>query len=362
MVTSATQSGNYTVVIRATDNCGLVTEASLALHVTCPTLTISPSTLPNGVQGAAYNQTLTGAPSGTAYTFAVSMGSLPPGLTLASNGRLSGTPTAGGSYAFGITVTGFGGCTGTKSYNLLISGTCATLTVTTATLPGGSMNTNYEQTINVTGGIAPYSFAITSGALPRGLSLNASTGNPNTGVITGVPTQGGTFSFRVTATGQGGCTGSRQYMVTIGCSPLSFTPTTLPNATCNSSYSQTLSVSPAGTYTFSLLIGSLPPGFMLSSAGVLSGMTNQAGTFNFTVKALGNTCQGTKVYTLVISSGAAALAQLADYDGDGKSDAALWSATDSNWRIVRSSNQQTENTPWGTAGNVALLGDYDGDG
>jgi hypothetical protein len=66
---------------------------------------------------------------------------------------------------------------------------------------------------------------------------------------------------------------------------LSSTPTTLPHVTRNSSYSQTLSVSSASTYTFSLLIGGLPPGFMLSSAGVLSSMTNQTGTFDCSVSA-----------------------------------------------------------------------------
>lgn len=54
--------GTYVIVIRALDNCQRETDATFTLNVTCPPISMSPTTLPNGVQGAVYNQTLTATP------------------------------------------------------------------------------------------------------------------------------------------------------------------------------------------------------------------------------------------------------------------------------------------------------------
>lgn len=358
-VTNATSAQTYTVVIVATDNCGAPTPATFTITLPCPASALTPAILPNGVQGTAYNATVTAMPPGTRYSYAVTTNTLPPGLTLNSaTGAITGTPTAPGNYAFTITATGWGTCRKPQNYNVLITGTCVTITLNPATLPGGTVGTVYNQPLTATGGPGPYSYAVTQGALPGGLTLNSSTGE-----LSGTPAAGGTFAFRVTTTGAGGCQGSRNYLMNIVCGTLSFSPATLPNATRNVQYSQQVTVSPAGTYSFSLLLGQLPNGFTLHPAtGLISGVTNQTGTFNFTVKALGGTCQSTKAYTLVVSANLAALAQLADYDGDRQSDPVLWSASDGMWQIIESSNQQANKQSWGTAGDISLLGDYDGDG
>jgi hypothetical protein len=352
------QAGTFSFTLLATDAYGCTGSQSYALTIGCPSLTLTPMTLANGVLGTAYNQTLTASPAGGNYSYAVTVGSLPPGLTLnGTTGVLSGAPTAGGSYAFAVTTTGWGACTRTQSYNLLVTGTCSTITVNPTSLPAGALGTAYTQTVSATGGTTPYSYSIATGALPAGLTLNASMGE-----LSGTPTTSGTFVFTIRATGQGGCTGQRSYVLSIGCGTLTFAPASLPGGIKGAAYSQQLSVSPANSATFSILLGSLPPGFMLSSTGLLSGTTAQAGTYNFTVKALAGSCQGTKAYSLVIGTGSAALALSGDYDGDGKTDPALWSAKDGVWRILKSSTQQTVSQVWGTAGDVTLLGDYDGDG
>jgi CSLREA domain-containing protein len=351
----ATGTFNFNVNVSGFGSCAQT--LAVTLQVICPALSLTPATLPNGVQGTAYHQTLAVPSVGGNYSYAVTTGVLPPGLTLASTGLLSGTPTASGNYAFSVTATGWGGCTKTQSYNLLITGTCSTITLNPTSLSPGALGTAYTQTLSAAGGVAPYNYSVLTGALPAGLTLNA-----NTGELSGVPTTTGTFIFTVRATAQGGCTGQRLYVLSIACGPLTFAPAALPSGTKGAAYSQQLSVSPASSATFSLLLGSLPPGFTLSSTGLLSGTTSQAGTYNFTVKALAGSCQGTKAYALVISTGMAALALSGDYDGDGKTDPALWSAKDGVWRIVRSSDGQAETQGWGTAGDVTLLGDYDGDG
>jgi subtilisin-like proprotein convertase family protein len=329
--------------------------------VPCPTVTLAP-TLAGGVQGTAYNQSVVVGPT-NGYTFAVTTNVLPPGLSLnAATGAITGTPSAPGNYTFVVTATGLNGCAKSQSYNLLITGTCATITVNPTTLPNGTLGTAYPlTTVSATGGVAPYTFAVTQGALPAGLALNGTTGE-----ITGTPTAAGTLSFRITATGQGGCTGSRVYVVSVACATLTFNPTSLPNGAKGVAYNQAITVTPGTGHTFSVLLGSLPPGFTLSAAGILSGLTNQAGTWTFTVKAVLGSCQATKQYTLTIPAPAAptALAQLNDYDGDAKSDLALFAAN-GEWRILLSggsSAQQSQTVRWGTAGDLPVGGDYDGDG
>ena len=119
-------------------------------------------------------------------------------------------------------------------------------------------------------------------------------------------------------------------------------------------YNQAITVTPGTNYTFSVLLGSLPPGYTLSTTGVLSGVTNQTGAWTFTVKALLGGCQGTKQYTLTTpnTSASTALAQTADYDGDGRSDFAVWSGHGT-WRLTLSkggAHRQAQTTSRGGPG------------
>jgi hypothetical protein len=83
-------------------------------------ITLTP-TLPNGLKGVAYSRTIT-ATNGTApYSFAVTVGSLPPGLALSSAGVLSGIPTAIGSFSFTVKATDVSARTGSQAYTITIS-------------------------------------------------------------------------------------------------------------------------------------------------------------------------------------------------------------------------------------------------
>jgi hypothetical protein len=183
---------------------------------------------------------------------------------------------------------------------------CPIITVNPATLPNGSVGTPYNQIVSASGGTPPYSFAISSGALPTNLLLNSATG-----AITGTPTAAGTFTFTITATDATGCAGSRLYTITIastGCPAITLSPTTLPPATAQVFYSQAVTAS-GGTapYAYTISAGALPSGLTLNPAtGVISGMPLTGGLFNFTVRATdANGCIGANPYTLsVLAAGA----------------------------------------------------------
>ncbi len=293
-VLSATFSQIYTVVIRATDNCGQTTDATFRVGVFCPTITLAPTTLPDAAINMAYNQSLTASPAGGDYTFSIIFGQLPAGLTLQSNGSFSGAPTQSGTFNFRVKATGFGSCSGFWDYALTVG--CPGINITTAGLPAGTLGETYNQTVAVSPA-GSYVFSVSSGALPPGLTLNAATG-----AITGAPTSIGTFSFTVAAT-QGSCAASRNFTVTIACASPTISPASLAAGQAGVAYSQTLSVTPAGSYSFSISTGSLPAGLSLNSAtGVISGVPSLTGAFTLTVKAqaAASGCSATQTYSLTI--------------------------------------------------------------
>ncbi|PYK49186.1 MAG: hypothetical protein DME51_09045 [Verrucomicrobia bacterium] len=115
-----TSSGTFTFAIQATDRNGCTGTRSYGLTVACATISLSPSTLPDGTVGRSYSKTISAGGGSSPYSFIVISGSLPPGLTLSSSGTLSGTPTSSGTSTFAIQATDRNGCTGTRSYSLLV--------------------------------------------------------------------------------------------------------------------------------------------------------------------------------------------------------------------------------------------------
>jgi hypothetical protein len=174
-------------------------EQSDVFTVSCPTITLAPASLPTGEVGTPYSQMISASGGLAPYTFTVSAGSLPGGLTLDPGGLLSGTPATNGQFDFTVLATDANSCTGTLAYSIIV---CGTVAVTPATLPDAQQGAPYSQALEGTGGAAPYSFAVTAGALPTGLALSPA------GLISGTPTTVGLFNFTVTATSAGGCVGA----------------------------------------------------------------------------------------------------------------------------------------------------------
>ncbi len=264
-------------------------------------VTISPASLPAATAGSAYSQTLTASGGTPGYSFVISAGTLPAGMTLNAAGVLSGTPTASGSFNFTVTATDSGVPTsGSRAYTLTVAGANVTLPATT--LPAGTAGQAYSSAITpATGGIAPYSYALTAGALPAGITLNSSSGT-----LSGTTTSVGSFNFSVTATDSTSGTpsqGTRGYTLNIAAPTIALAPATVPTATRGTAYSQTLTAS-GGTaaYTYAITSGALPAGITLASNGTLSGTATLEGTFNFTVQATdANSFTGTQAYSLTVA-------------------------------------------------------------
>ena len=234
---------------------------------------ISTTSLPGGVKGTGYSQTLSA--SGTApITWAVTSGSLPGGLSLSSGGVISGTPNAGGTFSFTVTASNSGG---SASRALSIS-VATPPTISTSSLPGGIIGTAYSRTLSASGD-ATITWSVTSGSLPSGLSLSSA------GVISGTPAagSGGTHTFTVTATNGAGSS-SRSLSLYIA-TPPTISTSALPGGNVAAPYSQTLTASGDTPMTWSVTGGSLPSGLSLSSGGVISGSPDASGTYTFTVTA-----------------------------------------------------------------------------
>ncbi|MFK0278195.1 putative Ig domain-containing protein [Ensifer sp. NPDC090286] len=208
---TATGTSNFTVT--ATDAYGASSNAAYSLSVAFPSLAMTPvaGALPGATTGLAYSQTFSASGGSAPYNYAISVGILPSGLALdGATGTLSGTPTATGSASFTVTATDAYGASSNAAYSLTVAYPTIAVTPAAGALPGGTTETAYSQTISASGGTSPYSYAISGGLLPAGLTLDGATG-----AISGTPTTAGNSGFTITATDAYGASGAATYALTI---------------------------------------------------------------------------------------------------------------------------------------------------
>jgi hypothetical protein len=294
-----TQTGPFTITVKVTDGNGCTgIGGPYPLVIGCQTITVTNPGTTTGTAGTPFSQTFTQSGAIGGATFSLNSGSLPAGLSLSAGGVLSGTPTVTGPFTITVKVTDGNGCTGIGGpYPLVIN--CQTISVTNPATNTGTAGTAFSQTFTQTGAIGGATFSINSGSLPAGLTLSSA------GVLSGTPTQTGSFPITVKVTDGNGCTGiGATYTLTIGCQTISVTNPATTTGTIQVAFSQTFTQTGAiGGATFSLNSGSLPAGLTLSSAGVLSGTPTVTGSFPITIKVTdGNGCTGVSAtYNLVIS-------------------------------------------------------------
>jgi hypothetical protein len=272
-----TAAGTSTFTVQAADSASPSDTGTATLSLTVVPVEVTPTTMPNAPIDAAYKKTL-GAIGGTApYTWKLLSGTLPKGLTMASTGVVSGTPTVLGTSTFKVQVTDSTSPThGTAT--AFVSLTVVPMAVATTSLPNAPVGRAYKATLTTRGGKAVFHWKITSGALPAGLSMTTG------GVISGTPSTVGTSSFTVKVTDSEVPAETATANESITVTPMAITTSSLPDGTAHHAYSAKLTVSGGkGTLTFSRTAGALPPGIIMSAAGVFSGTPTTPGTYGFTI-------------------------------------------------------------------------------
>jgi hypothetical protein len=183
---------------------------------------------PVGTVGSPYSFTFTGAGGcGPAlpYQYSLIGGSLPPGLTLASSGQVSGTPTNAGGWSFWVNLSDQNPPSASwcvpadaqREFTITINGAgspapgpgpgpapAPVLSITTSSLPMATVGATYSTTLSASGGSGTKTWTVTAGSLPAGLSLSAN------GVVSGTPTAPGTASFTANVSA-GGASSQRQF-------------------------------------------------------------------------------------------------------------------------------------------------------
>jgi hypothetical protein len=270
---------------------------------------------PSGVVGGSYSHTLKsmdGSGNGPPYSFVLLSGSLPPGLSLASNGPITGTPTQSGTWVFWAELQdnpepATNPCCPGVAYPFWCKtrGTCAqrdfTITIdsglriiTNAIPQVASVGAPYTTTLEAqlvtnlnppTGSApGPLTWSVTDGTLPPGLTLV-------NGVISGTPTTEGAYTFKVQAEIDASRKHSQTYSLTVR-QPLAiaaakpFATAPLPTVwEVGVPFSAKLTASGGnGTYTFTLAEGSLPTGLALAADGTVVGTPRAAGLYRATVR------------------------------------------------------------------------------
>lgn len=196
-----TTAGASSFTVSVSDSATTPRTASLAYTITiqpATVLTITTISLPAATVGTPYSQTLAATGGVLPLTWSISLGTLPAGLALdPATGIISGTPTTAETANFTVTVTDSSvpAATDTQDLSITVSAVGSPVTITTTTMPNATFGNAYSQTLAATGGTLPYTWSISAGALPSGLSLN-----PATGVILGTPLVSGPFNFTVMVT------------------------------------------------------------------------------------------------------------------------------------------------------------------
>jgi large repetitive protein len=231
-----TQAGTFVFTVQATSPQGA--SATLAYSITATqqsadrlvcdasnggTLVNGICVLPSASVGQSYEAfIITSSNSGG--TFAITSGSLPPGLSMpssygASGTIVAGTPTQQGTFTFTVKGTDQQGQPLQQAYTITVGPApplAIVLPASGATLGPGQVGVAYAQNFFLSGGVAPYTWSVASAQLPPGLALRSTAGpSDNNNQLAGTPTTAGTFTFAMKLTDGSGQQATQQFSLTI---------------------------------------------------------------------------------------------------------------------------------------------------
>lgn len=214
-------TGSFTV--KVTGCSGISYEKAYKVVVqasTSGTLAITTTSLANGTVGTAYSQVVKASGGCTPYKWAIASGALPAGVTAKASSTttsldLAGTPTTAATDSFTVKVTGCGGGIYEKAYKVVMQASSSGgPSISTTSLPNGTVGTAYSAVVKASGGCTPYKWAIASGSLPAGITGTMASTTTSLS-LSGTPTTAATDSFTVKVMGCSGTAAQTAYKVVI---------------------------------------------------------------------------------------------------------------------------------------------------
>ncbi len=271
------QSGVYIVKIQLTDSALQVVTKDFTIVVNRPPVILTMS-VPEATVGRQVSQSLSALGGTSPIKWSISMGILPQGILLdSSTGVLSGIAAVSGAFTFTVKLEDVNGATDTVILTMIVNAEPA---ITTTSLSDTTAGANYIDTLQVSGGTAPYSWEILAG-LPPGLNLINETGE-----IIGIPGASGNWQFTVTVRDINGASISKDMQILVN-PAIEITTSSMVNLYQGVSGSIIVFTASGGTapYSWDVVSGNLPAGLVLDGqTGTVSGTPSRPGIYTFTLK------------------------------------------------------------------------------
>ena len=290
---SPTKAGKFTFTVKVVDKNGAAATKAYTVKVTQTTIS---GTIPStATRKSTYAGTLTASNGAKPYTWSISKGELPDGLKLnETTGKITGSPTKAGKFTFTVKAVDKNKVAATKACTVKITQT----TITGSILTAVSVKAPYSSALKAEGGASPYTWSVSSGKLPNGLTIKKEIGE-----ISGTPTKAGSYTFTVKAVDKNKAASTKSFTVKITEPTISGT---FKNGVVKAKYTSGTATVSGGTapYTWTST-GTLPTGMTLKFSGAkatLSGTPKKAGSFTFTLKATDkNGAAASNKYTVKIT-------------------------------------------------------------
>jgi alpha-tubulin suppressor-like RCC1 family protein len=320
-VTGAT--GQYTFTLQVTDSTNMPQKASITFRVNVfEPINVTTRAL-TAIANSSYTNSLQATGGVAPYTWSADSQSLPPGLSIASNGMISGIPTSGGEYWFVVQIEDSVGLRMAEWLYMIVN---QPISIRTTNLPYGVIGLPYTNRtdrdnpdiyLQSDGGTGcdwdwcnPRNiWSIVAGTLPNGIILDQASGK-----ISGIPSESGNFdiTFKVIDPGSNS---QATMQLHLEIKPVEILDKGLSAGTLHKPYADTLTA--AGTSPFTWSASNLPPGIILDpNTGALSGTPTSIGYYKVAIQVV-DADQATEVKELELSVNDLDLQWMQAITGDG---------------------------------------------